>query len=65
MTDNKNNTPEKKENPFLRSYADKKIQELQEGFEATNYLADLQTASAKIPTTCDDGETPITEDLFV
>ena len=65
MSDNKNNIPEKQENQFLRSFTDKKIQELQEGFEATNYLADLQTASAKVPTTCDDGETPITDDLFV
>ena len=62
MTDNKNNTPEKKENPFLRSFTDKKIQELQEGFEATNYLGDLQ--KMEVPTVCDDGETPITEDLF-
>ena len=65
MTDNKNNTPEKQENPFLRSFTDKKIQELQEGFEATNYLADLQAVAVKMPTTCDDGETPITDDLFV
>lgn len=63
MTDNKNNTPEKKENPFLRSFTDKKIQELQEGFEATNYLQNMQ--KMEIPTVCDDGETPITEDLFM
>ena len=65
MSDNKNNIPEKQENQFLRSYTDKKVQELQEGFEATNYLADLQNASAKVPDVCDDGETPITDDLFV
>ena len=63
MTDNKNNTPEKQENPFLRSFTDKKIQELQEGFEATNYLSDLQQMA--VPTVCDDGETPITDELFV
>ena len=63
MTDNKNNTPEKQENQFLKSFTDKKIQELQEGFEATNYLNDLQ--QMEIPTVCDDGETAITEDLFV
>ena len=62
MTDNKNNTPEKQENQFLRSFTDKKIQELQEGFEATNFLSDLQ--QMEIPTVCDDGETPITGDLF-
>ena len=63
MSDNKNNTPEKQENQFLKSFTDKKIQELQEGFEATNYLNDLQ--QMEIPTVCDDGETAITEDLFV
>ena len=63
MTDNKNNTPEKKENQFLRSFTDKKVQELQEGFAATNFLSDLQ--QMEIPTVCDDGETPISEDLFV
>ena len=63
MTDNKNNTPEKKENPFLRSFTDKKVQELQEGFAATNFLGDLQ--QMEIPTVCDDGETPITDELFV
>ena len=65
MTDNKNNIPEKQENQVLRSYTDKKVQELQEGFEATNYLADLHAPVAKTPTICDDGETPITDDLFV
>ena len=63
MTDNKNNTPEKKENQFLRSFTDKKVQELQEGFAATNFLNDLQ--QMEIPTVCDDGETPITDELFV
>ena len=63
MTDNKNNTPEKKENQFLRSFTDKKVQELQEGFAATNYLEDLKTAMP-VPSVCDDGETPITDDLF-
>ena len=63
MTDNKNNTPEKKENQFLRSFTDKKVQELQEGFAATNFLTDLQ--QMEIPTVCDDGETPISDDLFV
>ena len=63
MTDNKNNTPEKKENQFLRSFTDKKVQELQEGFAATNFLSDLQ--QMEIPTICDDGETPITDELFV
>ena len=63
MTDNKNNTPEKKENQFLRSFTDKKVQELQEGFAATNFLSDLQ--KMEVPTICDDGETPITDDLFV
>ena len=63
MTDNKNNTPEKKENQFRRRFTDKKVQELQEGFAATNFLSDLQ--QMEIPTVCDDGETPISEDLFV
>ena len=63
MTDNKNNTPEKKENQFLRSFTDKKVQELQEGFVATNFLSDLQ--KMEVPTICDDGETPITDELFV
>ena len=63
MTDNKNNTPEKKENHVLRSLTDKKVQELQEGFAATNFLSDLQ--KMEVPTICDDGETPITDDLFV
>ena len=63
MTDNKNNTPEKKENQFLRSFTDKKVQELQEGFAATNFLSDLQ--QMEIPAICDDGETPITDELFV
>ena len=63
MTDNKNNTPEKKENQFLRSFTDKKVQELQEGFAATNFLSDLQ--QMEVPTICDDGETPITDELFV
>ena len=63
MTDNKNNTPEKKENQFLRSFTDKKVQELQEGFAATNFLNDLQ--QMEIPTVSDDGETPISDDLFV
>ena len=62
MTDNKKNTPEKKENQFLRSFTDKKVQELQEGFAATNFLSDLQ--QMEIPTVCDDGETPISDDLF-
>ena len=62
MTDNKNNTPEKKENQFLRSFTDKKVQALQEGFAATNFLSDLQ--QMEIPTVCDDGETPISDDLF-
>ena len=62
MTDNKNNIPEKKENQFLRSFTDKKVQELQEGFAATNFLSDLQ--QMEIPTVCDDGETPISDDLF-
>ena len=63
MTDNKNNIPEKKENQFLRSFTDKKVQELQEGFAATNFLSDLQ--KMEVPTICDDGETPITDELFV
>ena len=63
MTDNKNNIPEKKENQFLRSFTDKKVQELQEGFVATNFLSDLQ--KMEVPTICDDGETPITDELFV
>ena len=62
MTDNNNNIPEKKENQFLRSFTDKKVQELQEGFAATNFLSDLQ--QMEIPTVCDDGETPISDDLF-
>ena len=47
MTDNKNNTPEKQENQFLRSFTDKKIQELQEGFEATNSTFNGWTSYAK------------------
>ena len=66
MTDNKNQTPEKKETPFFRSYEDRKIMDLQEGFAATNQLADLQMARPETepPTVCDDGETPLTDDLF-
>ncbi len=63
MTDNKNNTPEKKENPFFRDFTDKKIMELQEGFEETNYLSDLKQPK-NMPTMCDDGETAITDELF-
>ena len=66
MTDNKNQTPEKKATPFFRSYEDRKIMDLQEGFAATNQLADLQMARPETepPTVCDDGETPLTDDLF-
>ena len=66
MTDNKNQTPEQKETPFFRSYEDRKIMDLQEGFAATNQLADLQMARPETepPTVCDDGETPLTDDLF-
>ena len=63
MSDKKNVTSEPQENNFLKSYTDKKIQELQEGFAATNNLEDLKTAMP-IPAVCDDGETPITDDLF-
>ena len=34
MSDKKNITSETQENNFLKSYTDKKIQELQEGFES-------------------------------
>ncbi len=63
MTDNKNNTPEKQENPFFRDFTDKKIMELQEGFAQTNYLDDLKQPK-NMPSICDDGETPITDEMF-
>lgn len=65
MSDNKNKLPESKENPFFRSYTDKKVIELQEGFAETDYLEDLKKIPAQMPIVCDDGETPITDDLFV
>ena len=63
MSDKKNIPSEPQENNFLKSYTDKKSQELQEGFEATNYLEDLRKPMP-VPTVCDDGETAITDDLF-
>lgn len=67
MIGNKSETSEKQENPFFRDYADKKIIELQEGFVATDYLDDLKNKPLPIqmPTVCDDGQTAITDDLFV
>ena len=56
--------------PMFRSFADHKIEELGKGFEATNQLEDLkknppqEEKSAAGPTLCDDGSTPITDDLF-
>lgn len=63
MSDKNKITSEPQENNFLKSYTDKKIQELQEGFAATNNLEDLKNAMP-VPSVCDDGETPITDDLF-
>ena len=63
MSDKNKITSEPQENNFLKSYTDKKIQELQEGFAATNNLEDLMNAMP-VPSVCDDGETPITDDLF-
>lgn len=53
----------KNKKPVLRSYADHKVTTLQEGFAETHNLADLRSAQSagKI---CDDGVTPITDDLF-
>lgn len=59
------NTPNPQKNPFFRSYEDQKLIDLQEGFAETDYLNDLEDAPPPIPTVCDDGETPITDDLFV
>ena len=56
--------------PMFRSFADHKIEELGKGFEATHQLEDLkknppqEEKSAAGPTLCDDGSTPITDDLF-
>ena len=63
MSDKNKITSEPQENNFLKSYTDKKIQELQEGFAATNNLEDLKNAMP-VSSVCDDGETPITDDLF-
>ena len=56
---------DKAKKPITRGYADHKITTLQEGFAATNNLADLE--EIKVPencNVCDDGSTPITDDLF-
>ena len=55
-----------KKAPLFRGYADHKIDNLAEGFAATNQLDDLrkQPAAANLPEFCDDGNTPITDDLF-
>ena len=56
---------DKAKKPIPRGYADHKITTLQEGFAATNNLADLE--EIKVPencNVCDDGSTPITDDLF-
>lgn len=50
--------------PPLRNYADHKVSTLQEGFEQTNNLQDLYDAPSAAATVCDDGVTPVTEDLF-
>ena len=56
--------------PMFRSFADHKIEELGKGFEATHQLDDLkknppqEEKSAAVPALCDDGSTPITDDLF-
>lgn len=55
-----------KKAPLFRGYTDHKIDDLAEGFAATNQLEDLknQPHAANIPEFCDDGNTPITDDLF-
>ena len=55
-----------KKAPLFRGYIDHKIDNLAEGFEATHQLDDLKKAPVAInmPDCCDDGETPITDDLF-
>jgi len=66
MSEKDNKTPEQKK-PLFRGYADHKISTLQEGFAATNNLEDLRSNPPQPvkPTVCDDGQTPITDDLFV
>lgn len=52
--------------PFGRSFSDQKISNLQDGFVATDQLEEFERV--KIPKNaglCDDGVTPITDDLFV
>ena len=51
----------KQENPVFRSHLDRKINQLEEGFAATHQLDDLREEN--IPTVCDDGSTPLTDDL--
>lgn len=55
-----------KKAPLFRGYVDHKIDDLAEGFAATNQLDDLkkQPVAANMPEVCDDGSTPITDDLF-
>ena len=60
MNDKDNKKDQQK--PVFRSYADHKIGTLQEGFAETNNLDDLRNNVT--PTVCDDGETPVTDDLF-
>ena len=52
--------------PFLR-FSDHKIANLQEGFLETDCLEEFEhvTLPTEPPKVCDDGTTPITDDLFV
>lgn len=54
---------ESKQRPFFGSHADHKMEQLQQGFEETGSLQDIYD-SYKVPALCDDGATPITQDLF-
>ena len=56
---------QEKKVPMFRSFTDHKIDKLGKGFEETNQLDDLKNRPAPAPQQfCDDGSTPITDDLF-
>lgn len=52
--------------PMFRSFLDHKIEKLGKGFEETDQLNELKNKGAdSAQAFCDDGTTPITDDLFV
>jgi len=57
---------DKNKAPLFRSFSDQKIENLADGFAATNQLDDLKQARpvGDVSPFCDDGSTPITDDLF-